>query len=117
MATQSNTNKARKKRCFVVMGFGQKTDFATGRTLDLNYSYRALIKPVVEEVGLECVRADEILHSGVIDVPMYQQLLLADVVVADISTSNPNAIYELGVRHALRPRTTIVISESYVDAP
>jgi hypothetical protein len=37
---------------------------------------------------------------------MYEQLLKADVVVADLSTSNRNAIYELGVRHALRPYTT-----------
>ena len=36
------------KRCFVVMGFGIKTDFATGRKIDLNKSYKYLIKPVVE---------------------------------------------------------------------
>jgi hypothetical protein len=38
-------------------------------------------------------------------------LLAADVVIADLSTSNANAIYELGVRHALRPHTTIVMAE------
>ena len=51
------------------------------------------------------------MHSGLIDVPMYEQLLKADVVVADISTSNRNAVYELGVRHALRPYTTVIIAE------
>jgi hypothetical protein len=93
------------------MGFGKKTDFETGRTLDLDKSYRNIIKPAVKDAGLECTRADEIPHSGVIDVPMYEQLLTADVVVADLSTSNKNAFYELGVRHALRPQTTIVICE------
>src|SRR5215204_2144629 len=97
--------------CFVVMGFGKKTDFETGRTLDLDKSYRNIIKPAVIDAGLECARADEIPHSGVIDVPMYERLLMADVVVADLSTSNKNAFYELGVRHALRPHTTIVICE------
>jgi hypothetical protein len=105
------------RRCFVVMGFGVKTDLATGRKLDLDKSYRALIKPVVESKGLACVRADEIRHSGTIDVPMYEELLTADLVVADISTANPNAIYELGIRHALRPRTTVVISESKLGYP
>lgn len=105
------------KRCFVVMGFGVKTDFATGRKLDLNKSYRLLIKPVVESTGLVCVRADEMPHSGTIDVPMYQELLKADVVIADLSTANPNALYELGIRHALRPRTTIVISEDKLPYP
>ena len=99
------------------MGFGIKTDFATGRKLDLNKSYRLLIKPVAEEKGLVCIRADEIRHSGAIDVPMYEQLLTADVVIADLSTANPNALYELGIRHALRPRTTIVISENKLPYP
>jgi len=99
------------KTCFVVMGFGKKTDFETGRTLDLDKSYRNIIKPAVEAAGLRCIRADEIVHSGLIDVPMYEQLLKANVVVADLSTSNKNAFYELGVRHALRPYTTVVIAE------
>ena len=103
--------KGDMKTCFVVMGFGKKTDFETGRTLDLDKSYQNVIKPAIEEAGLECIRADEIVHSGLIDVPMYEQLLKADVVVADLSTSNKNAFYELGIRHALRPYTTVVIAE------
>jgi len=103
--------------CFVVMGFGKKTDFESGRTLALDKSYRNVIKPAVEAAGFECVRADEIVHSGLIDVPMYEQLLAADIVVADLSTSNKNAFYELGIRHALRPFTTIVIAEEGLKAP
>ncbi len=106
-----------KKRCFVVMGFGTKTDYINGRKLDLNKSYRLLIKPVVEAKGVECVRADEITHSGSIDVQMYKELLQADMVIADLSTLNANALYELGVRHALRPYTTIVISEDKLMYP
>jgi hypothetical protein len=65
----------------------------------------------VNDAQLTCIRADEIKHSGPIDVPMYEQLLNADVVVADLSTSNKNAYYELGVRHALRPYSTVIICE------
>ena len=106
-----------KKTCFVVMGFGKKTDFQSGRVLDLDKSYQYIIKPAAEDAGLECKRADEIIHSGLIDVPMYDQLLAADVVIADISTANPNAFYELGVRHALRPFTTITIAEDKMSFP
>jgi hypothetical protein len=106
-----------KKRCFVVMGFGEKTDLATGRTLDLDKTYRIIIRKAVEEAGLECIRADDIKHSGLIDVPMYELLLEADIVIADLSTANPNAIYELGVRHALRPHTTIIMAESQFKFP
>ena len=103
--------------CFVIMGFGQKTDLATGRVLDLDKSYRNMIKPAVEAAGYDCVRADEIQHSGVIDVPMYEMLFSADLVVADLSTANLNAVFELGVRHALKPRATIIIAESKFTIP
>lgn len=106
-----------QKTCFVVMGFGVKTDYRTSRDLDLDKSYRYVIKPAVEDAGLKCIRADEIPHAGTIDVPMFEQLLRADVVLADLSTSNCNAIYELGIRHALRPRTTIIIAEEQFSNP
>src|ERR1044072_6511306 len=106
-----------QKRCFVVMGFGIKTDNTTGRKLDLNKSYQYLIKPVLEQKGWICVRSDEIPNSGMIDLQMYLELLQADVVIADVSTTNANAIYELGIRHALRPFTTIVIAEDKLVYP
>src|SRR5215510_14099839 len=103
----------KKKTCFVVMGFGEKTDFQSNpqRVLNLNRTFEDIIEPVVTECGVECIRADKIIHSTVIDKPMYERLLDADLVIADLSTSNANAIYELGVRHALRPHTTIVMAE------
>ena len=106
-----------KKKCFVVMGFGTKTDFQQQKAYDLDKTYRTIIKGAVEDAGLECIRADDIIHSGIIDDPMYDLLLNADVVVADLSTSNANAIYELGVRHALKPYTTIVIAEKNFKFP
>lgn len=99
------------------MGFGKKTDFQQQKSYDLDKSYRIIIKQAVEDAGLECIRADDVVHAGIIDKPMYELLLGADVVVADLSTSNANAIYELGVRHALRPHTTIVIAEKNFKFP
>ena len=105
--------------CFVIMGFGEKTDFQSNpqRVLNLNRTYVDIIKPVVEEAGHTCVRADEIIHSTVIDKPMYDNLLSADLVIADLSTANVNAVYELGVRHALRPQRTIVLAENNFSFP
>jgi hypothetical protein len=103
--------------CFVAMGFGKKTDFSQNKTFDLDKSYKYIIKPAVEAAGFKCVRADEIQHAGNINVPMYEQLFGADLVIADLSTANPNAFFELGVRYALKPRTTIVISEKGFKIP
>lgn len=106
-----------KKTCFVIMGYGQKTDYKTGRTLDLDKTYNNILKPLIKELGMACIRSDEIIHSGIIDKPMFNQLISADIVIADLSTYNPNAFYELGVRHALKPYTTIIISERDLEYP
>lgn len=106
-----------KKVCFVVMGFGKKKDPDTNRTIDLDATYKKIIRPAVEEAGCKCIRADEIVESGIIDRSMYALLYYADVVIADISTFNPNAIYELGVRHTLRPYSTIIIKEDEGKIP
>ena len=97
--------------CFVIMGYGKKTDFKQNKNFDLDKTYRNIIKPAAEMAGYTCERADEIQHAGVIDVPMYERLLTADLVIADLSTANVNAFFELGVRYALRPKTTIVMAE------
>ena len=97
--------------CFVIMGYGKKTDFKQNKSFDLDKTYRNIIKPAAEAAGYACERADEIQHAGIIDVPMYERLLMADLVIADVSTANVNAFFELGVRYALRPKTTIVIAE------
>lgn len=105
------------KVCFIVMGFGKKKDPDTNRTIDLDATYKKIIRPAVESAGCKCIRADEIVESGIIDRSMYALLYYADIVIADISTFNPNAIYELGVRHALRPYSTIIIKEDEGKIP
>lgn len=107
----------KKKLCFVIMGFGTKTDPSTGRPLDLDQTYKNIIQPAVIKSDYECIRADEIQDSSLIDKSMYALLIHADLVIADISTYNPNAIYELGIRHAVRPFSTIIIKEEEGKIP
>lgn len=107
----------KKPICFVIMGFGKKTDPSNGKTYDLNQTYKNIIKPAVINSGFECIRADEIKESGLIDKSMYALLMHADLVIADITTYNPNAIYELGIRHAVRPYSTIILREKEGKIP
>jgi hypothetical protein len=104
------------KCCFVIQGFGKKQDYEQGKLFNLDASYE-VIKEAVEEVGLECYRADELSTNSLIDQVMYNQLLDADLVIADITTLNFNAAYELGIRHALRPHATLVVGESGMNFP
>lgn len=106
-----------QKTCFVIIGYGPKMDYATGRELDLDKTYDYIIKPAFEGLGFLCFRASDISHSGVIDIPMYNSILKSDFVVADLSTLNANVLYELGIRHAVRKNTTIIISEKELNYP
>ena len=97
-----------KPLCFVLMPFGQKLD-AAGQTLDFDAIHRDLIKPAIEKADLDPIRADEEMAGGIIHKPMYEHLLLCEYAVADLTTANANVFYELGIRHAMRPHTTIVV--------
>lgn len=99
--------------CFAVMGFGTKPSYATGtvRMLDLNQTYTKLIKPVFDELGIKCQRACDMNVSGSIDKVMIKAIKESDIVICDITCLNANALWELGVRHALNKRDTILISD------
>jgi tetratricopeptide (TPR) repeat protein len=88
---------------FVAMPYGTKEG------IDFNKVYTDLIKPALTEAGFEVFRSDEEQRAGEIRTEMFQELLLADLVIADISIDNPNVWYELGVRHGLRSRGVIQI--------
>jgi hypothetical protein len=40
---------------------------------------------------------------------MFERLMLCHYAVADITGANPNVFYELGIRHAMRPRSTVIV--------
>ncbi|WP_026883720.1 TRAFs-binding domain-containing protein, partial [Clostridium akagii] len=105
------------KNCFVIMGFGKKICPNTQRTIDLDVTYNKLIKPTMINLNIECIRSDEVITNKSIDTELYELLYKSDLVIADISTLNSNAIYELGVRHALKPYTTIIIAENQAVLP
>src|SRR5437660_11040693 len=94
--------------CFVLMPFGTKTD-AAGRVTNFDSVYQKVIAPAVVAAGLEPVRADEEKIGGTIHKPMFERLMLCHYAVADITGANPNVFYELGIRHALRPRSTVIL--------
>ena len=59
--------------------------------------------------GLEPLRADEEMTGGVIHKPMFERLILCEYAVADLTTANANVFYELGLRHAVRPASTVLL--------
>lgn len=95
--------------CFVLMPFGKKTD-ASGLTIDFDAVYEMVIKPAITDAGLDPLRADEEMTGGIIHKPMYERLILCPFAVADLTSANANVFYELGVRHAVRPASTVLLA-------
>jgi hypothetical protein len=90
-------------RAFIIRPFG------TRRGIDFDAVEKNLIAPALQNIGAEGRTTGEILEAGNIRLDMFQQLLISDLVIADITTNNPNAFYELGIRHALQEKRTFLI--------
>ena len=97
-----------KPHAFVAMPFGNKPG-QDGTLINFNAIYNDLLKPAIEAAGLAVFRVDEEQAAGDIKSDMFQELLIADLVVADLTLDNPNVWYELGVRHALRACGIVLI--------
>lgn len=95
-----------KPLCFVLMPFGKKASPA-GSVIDFDSVYNTLIAPAVVDANLEPLRADEETVGGIIHKPMFERLILCPYAVADLTLANANVFYELGIRHAFRPWSTV----------
>lgn len=103
--------------CFVLMPFGTKKDPGGGSDIDFDRIYEHAIRPAIEDAGMEPIRADEERTGGIIHKTMFERLLLCDFAVADLTTANANVFYELGIRHAARPATTLAIFSQTHEPP
>ena len=96
--------------CFVMMPFGEKVNVANMK-IDFDAVYRQLIAPAITAAHLKPIRDDEKKLGGLIIKTMFERIIFCDFAIADITYDNPNVFYELGIRHAVRPYTTVIISE------
>lgn len=93
--------------CFVMMPFA----------MPLGGYYEAVYKPAIEKAGLQPVRADaEIFGAGQIMNQVWSGIRRAKVLVAELTTRNPNVFYELGLAHALK-KPVVLISSNEDDVP
>ena len=98
-----------KPHAFIAMPFGTKSGPDGATPIQFDEVLAQLLQPALERAGVEVFRADEEVLAGDIRIDMFQELLVADLVVADLSIANPNVWYELGVRHALRARGVVLV--------
>ncbi len=98
-ATNKNaSDPAGEKKCFFISEFGADEETRLERKQTLKH----LVKKVLEPLGYQVQRADDIDDLGQITHQIIERLLDDDLVVADLTGLNPNVFYELAVRHAAR---------------
>lgn len=95
---------AMQPKAFVVMQFSD----------EFNALYTDVIKPTCENFGLKAVRADDIQESGLIINDITRSIEEASVIIADVTTDNPNVFYEVGYAHGLK-KVTILLSDRTRD--
>lgn len=90
--------KEAKKLCFVVGPIGGDD---SEERIHADWLLDGIIEPVFSGhfPAFDVKRADKIAEPGRIDAQVITALLDADLVVADLTTLNPNAFYEIGIRH------------------
>gem|GEM_PF-862889 len=102
--------EARAPFCFVIMPFGNHEHPQA--------QYFDVIKPLLDqEFGITCYRVDEDTLPDRIDNKIYTYMLRAEFVIAEITTANPNVMYELGMAHALNKRCVLLTQSAPSQLP
>lgn len=96
-----------KRKCFVLMPFDD----------DLQDVYQHAIYPAATEAGFDCFRADQAVAPRSIVSDIIRSIFDADVIVADLSRSNPNVFYELGVAHSVGNKAIMICEKTKQDLP
>ncbi|HWK19292.1 MAG TPA: hypothetical protein VNR37_00785 [Microbacteriaceae bacterium] len=79
--------------------------------------YDLIFRPAIEQAGLTAVRADaEIFGTGKIIDQIWRGIQDAEILLAELTTKNPNVFYELGLAHAIE-KPVILISSNEDDVP
>lgn len=87
------------KVCFMITPIGEEgTDTRKNADEVMNY----IVSPACKKFGYSVIRADKMANSGLITKAIIEQIISADLVIADLTDSNPNVFYELAIRHSYR---------------
>lgn len=103
------------RRCFVILPYPSSEDDTLAP--DFDAVFEELIRPVIEDLNLDIIRADRVSRSGLIHKEMIENLLEADVVIADVTLGSPDVFFELGIRQTARRAGTVILRHARSTAP
>ena len=86
------------KTCFLICPIGSEGSPERKRA---DYFLKYIIEKTLVELNYNVIRADKIAKPGIITNQIVENLIDADIVIADLKDANPNVFYELGIRHTI----------------
>jgi hypothetical protein len=89
--------KPEKPECFVIMPISDCDGYSKGH---FQHVFDDIIDPACEKAGFAAIRADQVKQSNLIHLEILQSLLEAPMAVCDLSSRNPNVLFELALRQA-----------------
>ena len=95
----------KQKTCFVIMPISDQDGYEKGHFTRV---YQHLIKPACEKAGFVSVRADDEIKTNYIVIDIIRKILESDIVICDLSSKNPNVLYELGIRQAFNKKSVLI---------
>lgn len=102
-----NKKNKENKDCFVIMPISECDGYETNH---FQRVYEDIIRPAVQAANYEPNRADETKASNLIQIDILKKLIDAPIVVCNLSTRNPNVLFELGIRQAF-DKPVVLIQE------
>jgi len=91
--------------CFVMMPISDPSDYSKGH---FERVYKDILSPACGSAGFRATRADEVQQTNLIQLDMLQRILTAPMALCDLSTRNPNVLFELGLRQAFDKPVVLV---------
>lgn len=96
------------KECFIIMPIAEVDGYPDGH---FKHVYENIISPACEMANYKAVRADQVKQTNLIHLDILKKLIEAPLAICDLSTRNPNVLFELGIRQAF-DKPVVLIQES-----
>jgi hypothetical protein len=108
MVTDETEARTDERTCFAIMPISDPQDYEDGH---FQHVYRDIIIPACMKAGFKPVRADEIKESNLIQLDILERFLDADMAICDLSSRNPNVLFELALRQAFDRPVALIQEE------
>lgn len=107
-AKKTDEEPQKQLTCFVIMPIADTNGYEANH---FDRVYKHLIQPACAKANFKAVRADEISNTNFIVLDILRRIVESDIAICDLSSRNPNVMYELGLRQAFNKKTVLIKDE------